>query len=117
MKRIAILVLASAMLSACGGEAEAPRDGDGDANRTAEGEVLGGAVTDDMIPLDQLRSQSPAMEPVTTTTSTSTETETDEGTSTNVERSVSVTSGGPAAAAPEPPQVPTPPRQQPAADQ
>ena len=51
------LVLALALgLAACGDDAaEAPAEGD---ERGARGEVLGGTISDDMIPLDQLQSQS-----------------------------------------------------------
>ena len=51
------LILACALgLAACGDDAaEAPAEGDG---RGARGEVLGGTISDDMIPLDQLQSQS-----------------------------------------------------------
>ena len=44
-------------MTACGDDAaEAPAEGD---ERGARGEVLGGTISDDMIPLDRLRSQSP----------------------------------------------------------
>jgi hypothetical protein len=114
MHKIATIILVAGLLSACGSEEKA---GPSDDARTADGEVLGGTISDDMLPLDQLESQSPALEPVVTDATTTTTTETDEGTSTTVERSVSVTTGGPAAAAPEQPRVPVPPRQPPAADQ
>ena len=56
------LVLACALgLAACGDDAaEAPAEGD---ERGARGEVLGGTISDDMIPLDQLQSQSAPQNP------------------------------------------------------
>ncbi|WP_435198775.1 hypothetical protein [Qipengyuania sp. 902] len=48
-------------LAACGDDAaEAPAEGD---ERGARGEVLGGTISDDMIPLDQLQSQSAPQNP------------------------------------------------------
>lgn len=44
-------------LNACGGEAEAPAPDQGE--RQAEGDVLGGTISDDMLPLDTVTSQSP----------------------------------------------------------
>ena len=49
---------ACALLAACGGEA-APEPAQDD--RLAEGEVLGGSISDDMLPLDTRRSQSPTI--------------------------------------------------------
>ncbi|MDG5749216.1 hypothetical protein P8Q88_13625 [Qipengyuania sp. XHP0207] len=46
-------------LVACGDETAEPA-GQGD-DRGARGEVLGGTISDDMIPLDQLQSQSPPL--------------------------------------------------------
>ena len=40
---------------------EVPVEAQDDARRTAEGEVLGGSISDEMIPLDRLRSQSPPL--------------------------------------------------------
>ena len=46
-------------LAACGSEtADAPGESD---DRGARGEVLGGTISDDMIPLDTLESQSPPL--------------------------------------------------------
>jgi hypothetical protein len=58
MMRPFILVVPAAalLLSACEGEPAGPVV---DGNGTAEGEVLGGTISDDMIPLEQLRSQAP----------------------------------------------------------
>ena len=52
-----LLALPLALLAACdkGADNAAP------AEKRAEGEVLGGTVSDDMIPLERLRSQSPPM--------------------------------------------------------
>ena len=56
------LALACALgMTACGDDAaEAPAEGD---ERGARGEVLGGTISDDMIPLDQLQSQSAPQNP------------------------------------------------------
>ena len=62
MTRCFPLALACALgLTACGDDAaEAPAEGD---ERGARGEVLGGTISDDMIPLDQLQSQSAPQNP------------------------------------------------------
>ncbi len=54
-------ILMLALLTGCGQEAE-PVDSS-NTGGTAEGDVLGGSISDDMLPLDQLQSQSPALEP------------------------------------------------------
>ena len=64
MRRLAIISVAMGMLAACGGEAEAPNN-TSDSSQ-AEGEVLGGSVSDAMLPLDQLQSQSLSIDPVPT---------------------------------------------------
>jgi len=64
MRRLAIISVAMGMLAACGGDAEAPNNTSD--NSQAEGEVLGGSVSDAMLPLDQLQSQSPSIEPTPT---------------------------------------------------
>ena len=46
-----------ALLSACGDKASGPTDPE---RRSAAGEILGGEITDDMLPLDTVRSTSPA---------------------------------------------------------
>ncbi len=53
---IVFVPVAALLLSACEGEPAAPV---ADGNGTAEGEVLGGTISDEMIPLEQLRSQAP----------------------------------------------------------
>jgi len=58
IKPFAVPLLAAFALAACGDEPEAVSADDG---RGAEGEVLGGSISDDMLPLDQLRSQSPPL--------------------------------------------------------
>ncbi|MFZ9395639.1 MAG: hypothetical protein ACO25F_06195 [Erythrobacter sp.] len=50
-------VAALALLAAC--DAQLP--GRGEDEREAEGEVLGGSISDDMLPLDQVKSQSPVL--------------------------------------------------------
>ena len=47
------------LLAACGDNGDGADDGTGG---DAEGEVLGGTITDDMLPLAQVRSQSPSAE-------------------------------------------------------
>ena len=54
------LVAGAILLSACGDDAP-PEETEAEAGRGAKGEVLGGTISDAMIPLDQLRSQSPPM--------------------------------------------------------
>lgn len=56
--RIGILLGLALALAACG---DKPAQRDGADNRAAEGEVLGGTISDDMLPLEQVQSQSPAM--------------------------------------------------------
>lgn len=54
--RIAFSFVLLAGLAACGDEQASETSGDG---RTAAGEVLGGTISDDMLPLPLVRSQSP----------------------------------------------------------
>jgi hypothetical protein len=58
MTRFPIIACACFALAACGGN-DTPDGGDGDEQRNARGEVLGGSITDDMLPLDTVTSQSP----------------------------------------------------------
>ena len=53
--RLALITPALCVLAACGGQ---PDDA-GPERRSAAGKVLGGEVTDDMLPLDTARSTSP----------------------------------------------------------
>ena len=58
INRKCLLGLATLLaLSACSDEPEAPVETEQSA--TASGDVLGGAISDDMLPLEELRSQSP----------------------------------------------------------
>ena len=50
-----------ALLAACGDAAIAPDD---DAARAASGEVLEGSISDEMLPLEDLRSQPPVAAPL-----------------------------------------------------
>ena len=52
--RLAVMICATAALAACGDKPAA-----GPERRSAAREVLGGEVTDDMLPLDTVRSTSP----------------------------------------------------------
>lgn len=54
--RLALIALSATMLAGCGDDAAKS----GPERRSAAGEVLGGEVTDDMLPLDTVRSTSPA---------------------------------------------------------
>ena len=56
IRRFATLVILPLLLAACGGGDAEPVADDG---QGARGEVLGGTISDDMIPLDQLTSHSP----------------------------------------------------------
>lgn len=59
MIRLSILAVMCMVLSACGDD---PAPGEqNDAARDARGEVLGGTISDDMLPLDTVRSQSPPL--------------------------------------------------------
>lgn len=60
MTRHPLLLASMGLLAACGGDntvKEQPTDA-----RTARGEVLGGTISDDMLPLDTRRSQSPPLQ-------------------------------------------------------
>lgn len=95
------------VVAACGDET-ASETGDPDTGGEAAGEVLGGTISDEMIPLDQLTSTSPPAEPrVTSTTTTSSN---DGTTQTTVETMVTTTSD-PDAPAPTPPEPPVTPEQ------
>ena len=59
--RFALGALFAVALAACNGDAPA-EDSAADADRSAQGEVLGGTISDDMLPLDAVRSQSPPLE-------------------------------------------------------
>lgn len=56
---IALALVSASLLAACGNEAD---DVSVDEGGSVEGEVLGGSISDDMIALDQLQSQSPPLE-------------------------------------------------------
>lgn len=59
--RTAVLLAAgAALVSACGDDSPAEETA-AEAGRGAQGEVLGGTISDDMLPLDRLRSQSPTI--------------------------------------------------------
>lgn len=99
MRRLKMTMLAGTLaLTACG-EQTPERAED---SREAEGEVLGGSISDDMLPLDQVQSQSPQIRARTIT-------QTEEDGSTIVETTVNVTNGEGADNQPAPPQPPEPP--------
>lgn len=58
MKRFGLGLLAGLALASCGESAEVVEEDNEDA--TARGEVLGGTISDDMLPLDTLTSQAPS---------------------------------------------------------
>ena len=93
-----ILLPAITLLAACG-EQTPERNADA---REAEGEVLGGTISDEMLPLDQLQSQSPTIRESSVVS-------TDEEGNTSVETTVEVTSGEGAENQPAPPQPPATP--------
>ena len=100
MRSLSLCVLALSLpLAACGEEAP-ERTNDA---REATGEVLGGSISDDMLPLDQLQSQSPAIREERTVTVSN------EDGGTTVETTVTVTSGDGADDQPAPPEPPAPP--------
>ena len=49
------------LLAACGEEPEVEAPTETTDSRTAKGEVLGGTISDEMLPLDTIRSQSPPL--------------------------------------------------------
>ena len=63
--RLALAALPLALLAACQDDAAPAGEGDG-----ASGEVLEGTINDDMLPLDEVRSQPPLLEPRPTAAST-----------------------------------------------
>ena len=58
--KLALVIPVLLMLSACEDEPEVSVEDDG---REASGAVLEGSISDEMIPLDQVRSQAPLAEP------------------------------------------------------
>lgn len=59
MIRISALAALCVVLAACGDDRASGEQED--AARDARGEVLGGTISDDMLPLDTVRSQSPPL--------------------------------------------------------
>jgi hypothetical protein len=93
-----LLLLASACgEDAAGGGANAEQGGE------AAGDLLGGSISDDMLPLGELQSQSPPAEPppITIVTSTGNGAETVTGTD-----AVTSNTGAPGQVPPEPPAAP-----------
>ena len=60
MKRIGIIVAGAVLLAAC--QDEASEVTTSDEGQAAEGEVLGGTISDDMLPLATRTSQPPALQ-------------------------------------------------------
>ena len=59
MNRIALLTIPIALTLAACNDTDAPESAESEQGGEAGGEVLGGAISDDMIPLEEIRSQSP----------------------------------------------------------
>ncbi|MBX7533041.1 hypothetical protein K3165_08920 [Qipengyuania sp. 1XM1-15A] len=57
MKRLVSVLAVSLVLASCGKDAAEVEERNADS--TARGEVLGGTISDDMLPLDTVQSQSP----------------------------------------------------------
>ena len=57
-KRLLLALPALALLAACGGSKTSENDG-----RAASGEVLEGTISDEMLPVDQVRSEPPLEDP------------------------------------------------------
>ena len=108
MKRTALVTMTLFVaLSACSEEASAPDEAAPvEQGGEAAGEVEGGTISDAMIPLESLRSQSPTIQRRTTTVTTS---DSEGGTSTTVETTTVTTSGESEAPAPAPPEPPAAP--------
>ena len=99
-----LLIATLLMLSAC--EEEIAEADTSEIGGEAAGEVLGGTISDDMIPLEELTSTSPPAVRRPGTTSTTTVTEDEAGT-TSVETTVTTTtSEAPSPAPPLPPATP-----------
>lgn len=60
MIRASLIIISCLALAACGDSSAPVAEQDDDA--TARGEVLGGTISDDMLPLDTLRSKSPPLQ-------------------------------------------------------
>lgn len=101
----AALILPLLALTAC--EEETPADVSTETGGQAAGEILGGTISDDMIPLEELTSSSPLAER-SATTSTTTVTEDEDG-GTTVETVTTTTSGDSEAPTPAPPEQPAAP--------
>ena len=67
--RLLAVLLAFTLIAAACGDDDPAGEGPGEVGGEASGEVLGGTISDDMIPLDQLTSTSP---PAPTTAATAT---------------------------------------------
>lgn len=61
IRQMLTLAAAAAILAGCNGDPE--QEADGGNGSAASGEVLEGSISDEMIPLDQLRSQPPRAAP------------------------------------------------------
>lgn len=91
--RPALLIAAPLLLglSACGDDGEPTVEDDG---REASGEVLEGTISDEMLPLDQVRSQPPLLEEVEETNSDETAAGTDESEETDTDDTAAGTDEG-----------------------
>ncbi len=57
--RSALLLSSALVLAACGSDAEAPAEGAADGSGAA-GDVQGGSISDDMLPLESVTSKAPS---------------------------------------------------------
>ena len=59
--RFAMIMPAALLLAACESEPEVAAPAGDDKNRGAVGEVLGGTISDEMIPYEDIKSRAPTM--------------------------------------------------------
>ncbi|MBD2842765.1 hypothetical protein [Erythrobacter rubeus] len=115
MKRSITACAAFALLAACGSDDPSGEDTAANEGGEVTGNVLGGSISDDMLPLDQLTSQSPPIEPVdeaATSTTTSDDGDDDgeaESERTQAADAASNGEGGSLPVAPPQPAPPAPP--------
>ena len=75
--KVIAMLATGAVLASCESETAPPSAQD--EGRAAKGEVLGGTISDDMLPLDTLRSQSPPQRAATGGSGGSAQTDAEEG--------------------------------------
>jgi hypothetical protein len=105
LKLAPALIAPLLFLTACGDEAEPEADTANATGGEAAGEVLGGTISDDMLPLEELTSTSPPAERTTVTT----QTRSSDGGQTTVETTTQTVTSADGPAEPEPPETPAVP--------